>query len=100
VGTAAADSVRLVADDLSGRVASLKTMAELAAVKADSTFIDLAGDLAARTEMPEAETWTPIKALGLEHWIEDEPASAVVALVLFFGLCTYLYRGGRSAAQD
>ena len=22
------------------------------------------------------------------------------ALVLFFGLCTYLYRGGRSAAKD
>jgi len=100
VGTAAADSVRIVADGLSERVTALKGLAESAAVQADAKFIDLAGDLAARTEMAEAETWTPVKALGLEHWVEEEPASAVVALVLFFGLCTYLYRGGRSAASD
>jgi len=100
MGTAAADSVRLLADDLSGRLATLRGAAETAAVQADAKFVDIAGDLAAKTELAEPETWTPIRALGLEHWVEHEPASAVVALVLFFGLCTYLYRGGRSAASD
>ena len=85
---------------LGERVSALKTMAESAAIQADAEFIHLAGELAEKTELAEAETWTPAKAIGLEHWVEEEPASAVVALVLFGGLCFYLFRGGRSAAGD
>ena len=34
-----------------------------------------------------------IHALGLYHWVETNPASSLLGLVLFLGLCVFLWRG-------
>ncbi len=47
-----------------------------------------------------ATDWSVIQAIGLHHWVEENPASSVVALVLFLALCLYLLRGARSAVRD
>ena len=47
-----------------------------------------------------ATDWSVIQAIGLHHWGEENPASSVVALVLFLALCLYLLRGARSAVRD
>jgi hypothetical protein len=47
-----------------------------------------------------AEGWSVVHALNMHHWVEENPMSAVLALVLFCGVCFYLYKGARSAASD
>ena len=46
------------------------------------------------------EGWSPEHALGMTHWLEENPLSAVVTLVAFSGIAYYLYRGARGAAHD
>jgi len=48
----------------------------------------------------DAEGWSVVYALNLQGWVEDNPLSALLALVLFTGVCLYLYKGARSAASD
>ena len=48
----------------------------------------------------DAEGWSVVHALNLHHWVEENSMSAVLALVLFCGVCFYLYKGARSAASD
>ncbi len=48
----------------------------------------------------EAQNWSVIHALGLHHWVEENPASAIVALALFIALCLYLWYGAKTAATD
>ena len=47
-----------------------------------------------------AEGWSVVHALNMHDWVEENPWSAVLALVLFFSVCFYLYKGARSAASD
>jgi uncharacterized oligopeptide transporter (OPT) family protein len=47
-----------------------------------------------------ADGWSVVHALNMHHWVEENPWSAVLALVLFFGVCFYLYKGARNAASD
>ena len=47
-----------------------------------------------------AEGWSVVHALNMHHWVEENPMSALLALVLFCGVCFYLYKGARSAASD
>ncbi len=46
------------------------------------------------------EDWSVPGAIGTIHWVEENPASAVVALIAVLGLSYYLYRSARSAAKD
>jgi putative OPT family oligopeptide transporter len=46
------------------------------------------------------EGWTVVHALNMHGWVEENPWSAVLALVLFFSVCFYLYKGARRAASD
>ncbi len=43
--------------------------------------------------------WSVDRVLGTDGWLEN-PASAVLTLVMFCGLGYYLYRSSRSAAKD
>jgi len=47
-----------------------------------------------------AEGWSVIHALNMHGWVEENPWSAVLALVLFLGVCFSLYKGARRAASD
>jgi hypothetical protein len=47
-----------------------------------------------------ADGWTVVHALNLHGWVEENPLSAVLALVLFCGVCFFLYKGARNAASD
>jgi len=46
------------------------------------------------------EGWSVVHVLNMHGWVEENPWSAVLALVLFFGVCFYLYKGARNAASD
>ncbi len=45
----------------------------------------------------EASDWSLIHALGLHHWVEENPASAIVSVVVFALLCFYMYRTAKKA---
>ncbi len=45
------------------------------------------------------DNWTVPGAIGTLHWVEENPASAVVALLAVLGLAYYLYRSARGAAK-
>jgi uncharacterized oligopeptide transporter (OPT) family protein len=47
-----------------------------------------------------ADDWSVIHAIGLHHWVEENPWSAAVAILLFVVLGLYLLRGARSAVRD
>jgi len=47
-----------------------------------------------------ADDWSVTNAIGLHHWVEANPWSAVVAIVVFVALGVYLLKGARSAASD
>lgn len=44
--------------------------------------------------------WSVVRALGLEHWAEEMPESAVLALFLFLSLCVYMWWTAKRAAKD
>jgi putative OPT family oligopeptide transporter len=46
------------------------------------------------------EDWSVPGAIGTQFWVEENPASAVVALLAVLGLAYYLYRSARGAAKD
>jgi putative OPT family oligopeptide transporter len=46
------------------------------------------------------EDWLVTNIIGTTHWAEDNPWSSLLALVLFVGVCLYLYKSARSAAKD
>ncbi len=52
------------------------------------------------TQTLQAGDWSVTNALGLHHWVEVNPASSLVALALFLGLCWFLWHGARGAAKD
>ncbi len=45
------------------------------------------------------DDWSVATSIGTEHWSETG-AAGLVGLVLFLGLCLYLWAGARSAAKD
>jgi len=47
-----------------------------------------------------ADGWSVVHAFNMHHWVEENSMSALLALVLFCGVCFYLYKGARSAASD
>ena len=47
-----------------------------------------------------SDDWSVVKAVGLEHWVEHNPASSVLAVVVFLGLCLYMWKTTKSAAKD
>jgi len=51
-------------------------------------------------KMVGTDDWSVIKAVGTEHWVEQNPGSAVMALVACAALCVYMYRRTMSAARD
>jgi putative OPT family oligopeptide transporter len=44
--------------------------------------------------------WSVVRALGLEHWVDVNPASAVLALFLFLAICVYMWYTAKSAGKD
>ena len=48
----------------------------------------------------EASDWSLIHVIGTHSWVEERPESAVLALVMFIGLCVYMNYAARSAAKD
>jgi len=51
------------------------------------------------TIVPSSE-WSVIHAIGTHGWVEENPLSAWLALVLFIGLCMYMSYAAKSAAKD
>ncbi len=43
--------------------------------------------------------WSVEHALGMTHWVEENPLSAVLTLVCFIGLGLYLYLGARKVEE-
>ncbi|MBU0742506.1 oligopeptide transporter, OPT family [bacterium] len=48
----------------------------------------------------EASDWSVIHSIGTHGWVEENPASALLALLLFIGLCVYMNYAARSAARE
>jgi len=45
------------------------------------------------------DSWSVEHALGMSEWLEHNPMSAVVTLVVFCVLCLYLYRNSRNVSE-
>jgi putative OPT family oligopeptide transporter len=46
------------------------------------------------------DTWTVVKAMGLEHWATENPASAAISIVAFLALCTIMARSAMRVKPD
>ena len=46
------------------------------------------------------DTWSVVDALGLHHWANENPGSAVLSIVAFLVLCFYMWRSATSGADD
>jgi putative OPT family oligopeptide transporter len=45
-------------------------------------------------------TWNVVRAVGLEHWAEENPMSATLSIVAFLALCTYFARSAIRGTKD
>ncbi len=48
----------------------------------------------------EGSDWSVIHVIGTHGWVEENPASAVLALAVFIGLCLYMNYAAKSAARE
>ena len=46
------------------------------------------------------DTWSVVNTLGLHHWANENPGSAVLSVVAFLALCVFMARMALSAAKD
>ncbi len=47
-----------------------------------------------------SDSWTPVGAVGLEHWATENPGSAVLSVVMFLVLCIFMARSAMNVKKD
>lgn len=46
------------------------------------------------------DDWSPVGAVGLTHWAEENPGSAVLSIVMFLVLCVFMARAAMNVKKE